>query len=187
MDLGFVEVGHLEPPPPMSQELKKHIEAMNGTDPVLVIQKKLFKTDLSARHNRLLIPILQTRKEFLTVDERRGLERGEGITLRFIEPCLDEDVLVLKKWAQKTTSNYVLIKNWYRIVNKKKNMLLLDAVVQFYAFRIGTHLCGALAIVRDGNYKEITSTDHGSGESSGNNNSNGSSTSNSNSSSVTQN
>ncbi|GKV20803.1 hypothetical protein SLEP1_g30869 [Rubroshorea leprosula] len=56
----------LEPPPNMPIEFKKLIEEMGGSQEKLLIQKIIFKTDLSKTHNRLQIPMNQNRRRTVT-------------------------------------------------------------------------------------------------------------------------
>ena len=63
------------PPPILPPEFKDVINTLNGRDELLVIQKKLFKTDIIKGNNRFSIPLRQiVRKDFLS-----GQEKGELI------------------------------------------------------------------------------------------------------------
>ncbi|KAG6436908.1 hypothetical protein SASPL_101813 [Salvia splendens] len=65
-------------PPQLPEEFRRAIEEMARrkelTAPAtLVIQKELFRTDVSKNHNRLSIPASQISDGFLTEEERRRL------------------------------------------------------------------------------------------------------------------
>ncbi|GKV30526.1 hypothetical protein SLEP1_g39329 [Rubroshorea leprosula] len=77
----------LVPPPNMPPEFKNLIEEMGGSEEKLLIQKILFKTDLSKSHNRLQIPENQVMADFLTEEEERKLDE-KGLNVELIEPCL---------------------------------------------------------------------------------------------------
>ena len=58
--------------------LRNRIRALGGSDVTFVIQKPLFKTDVSPSHNRLSIPLNQIQQSFLTPEESERLNSGEN-------------------------------------------------------------------------------------------------------------
>ena len=70
------ELGLLDPPPALDipEEVRNHIERrLNGTDIMLVIEKKLTATDMNKGENRLSVPRKQVRVDFLTEEEKQEL------------------------------------------------------------------------------------------------------------------
>ncbi|GAV92282.1 DUF313 domain-containing protein [Cephalotus follicularis] len=131
----------------MPQGLLNHIQQMNGSDCIFVIQKKLFKSDVEKSENRLTIPVRQVKNKFLRMEEEEKLEIKEAIQVRVIEPCLDQSFLVLKKWALRTSCSYALVSGWFDVVSNKENKLMQHSIVRLWAFRIGLELCFALTVV----------------------------------------
>ncbi|KAK2973741.1 hypothetical protein RJ640_019741, partial [Escallonia rubra] len=138
------------PPPDMPTEFKNRIREMGGTEPVLVIQKALFKSDVRDLEGRLSIPKNHIEEGFLTdeeervLDSRRGRRFGEMPTL-LIEPKLGECCILLRKYMMKKTALYVLMKPWQEVV--KRNGLKKGMVVQVWSFRVDLKLVLALVIV----------------------------------------
>ena len=56
--------------------LRNRIRALGGSDVTFVIQKPLFKTDVSSGHNRLSIPLNHIQQSFLTPEESERLNSG---------------------------------------------------------------------------------------------------------------
>ncbi|KAL6321092.1 hypothetical protein AAG906_012864 [Vitis piasezkii] len=65
-----------DPPPELPEDLKVRIREMNGTHPILVLEKRLFKTDINEGENRLSMPLNQIRREFLSEDEKMRVVEG---------------------------------------------------------------------------------------------------------------
>ncbi|KAL5567035.1 hypothetical protein UlMin_030199 [Ulmus minor] len=140
------------PPPPMPDCLKQHIYiTMRVKDAKLVIQKRLYASDLNQLQNRLSIPIKQIRcNNFLNEEEKRTLDEMEengknckGIDVIFIEPCFEKTRMVLKKWRYTNSSSYALNNNWIHIA--KKNNMKEGDIVQVWFFRnCNDKLCFAL-------------------------------------------
>ncbi|KAL8256124.1 hypothetical protein R6Q59_031191 [Mikania micrantha] len=126
---------------------------MYGIDMKLVIEKKLYGSDLNANQNRLNMPIkqLKTRPdEFLTADEIRTVYgTKEGIAVRVVGPMLQmyEKSLWLKTWHMKHTDNFVLKTNWYRFVEEHIRVLKKDTMIQVWSFRKDRQLCFAIVPV----------------------------------------
>ena len=66
------------PPLYLPKEFQDVIKSMDGRDELLVIQKSLFKTDLTEGNSWLSIPLRQiVRMDFLTEKRKRSLEQGK--------------------------------------------------------------------------------------------------------------
>ncbi|XP_047942255.1 B3 domain-containing protein At1g05920-like [Salvia hispanica] len=149
---------HHDPPPPrLPEEFRRAIEEMARgkelTAPAtLVIQKELFRTDVSKNHNRLSIPASQISDGFLTEEERRrlGARRKGRVDVRVVEASGEAVAAKLCRWVmakgegrkrkRKTTScSYVINGAWNEIV--ERNVLELGMEVQLWCFRIDGELC----------------------------------------------
>ncbi|GLU01703.1 hypothetical protein SLE2022_189950 [Rubroshorea leprosula] len=142
----------LEPPPNMPIEFKKLIEEMGGSQEKLLIQKIIFKTDLSKTHNRLQIPMNQVMvTDFLTQDEARKLDGEEGLNVDLIEPCLKKSKIHLTKWSMGNSKVFVFNEQWKSVVDRNRT-LKKNAVMQIWSFRTApeSKLCFAMVKVRDG-------------------------------------
>ncbi|XP_052209179.1 putative B3 domain-containing protein At3g24850 [Diospyros lotus] len=133
---------------PLPEKFRRRIENMNGSNPVLVIQKELFKTDVSPHRGRLSMPESQIREEFFLFHEELQLPEIKGTLIgpsRQFECCV-----TLKKWnmAKKSgsvTSIYNLVSGWNSFVSA--NHLREGMAVQVWAFRKESKLCFALVKV----------------------------------------
>ncbi|KAL8227671.1 hypothetical protein R6Q57_015255 [Mikania cordata] len=134
---------------------------MYGIDIKLVIEKKLYGSDLNANQNRLNMPIkqLKTRPdEFLTADEIRTVYgTKEGIAVRVVGPMLQmyEKSLWLKTWHMKHTDNFVLKTNWNRFVEEHIRVLKKDTLIQVWSFRKNRQLCFAIVPVGKPDYMYV--------------------------------
>ncbi|KAF7815842.1 B3 domain-containing protein [Senna tora] len=134
----------------MPLEMKRKIEEMGGCEIKLLIQKQLFPTDLSPKHNRFSIPIKKISNEFLREEEKKVLEtrvsgnnKLGGIKVKVVDPCLREYESLLKKWAMTSCSIYNLTHKWNAIV--QDNQFQCNDAVQLWSFRLPTDdLCFAL-------------------------------------------
>ncbi|KAM7522583.1 hypothetical protein LguiA_012485 [Lonicera macranthoides] len=126
-------------PPPLPQKYRKKVNAMQGSEPVLVIQKRLFNSDLTQQLNRLSIPHKQIMAKFLTDEEKENLKKNL-VEVTLIDPRLVEWTLNMKQWNM-NSSVYVLIKNWYKLVEENEKDLKEGTEVQLWSFRVGTKLC----------------------------------------------
>ncbi|KAL6328210.1 hypothetical protein AAG906_034353 [Vitis piasezkii] len=105
--------------------LRNRIRALGGSDVTFVIQKPLFKTDVSSGHNRLSIPLNQIQQSFLTPEESESLRKWN-----------------MKKASGNSTSMYVLVTNWKSVT--ERNSMKEDETVQLWSFRIKSKLGFAL-------------------------------------------
>ncbi|GMN25075.1 hypothetical protein TIFTF001_034761 [Ficus carica] len=116
----------------------------------LIIEKKLYKTDVDEGQYRLSMPLKQILSDdFLNQDEKMILNRStkkrglkNGLVVRFIGPCREETTMVLKKRNFTRSSSYVLIENWHKIA--MKNGLKKGDTVQVWFFRFNKCPCFAL-------------------------------------------
>ncbi|GKV06498.1 hypothetical protein SLEP1_g18392 [Rubroshorea leprosula] len=141
----------LVPPPNMPTEFKNLIEEMGGSEEKLLIQKIIFKTDLSKSHNRLQIPENQLMADFLTVEEERKLDE-KGLNVSLIEPCLKKSEIHLTKWNMKNSRVFVFNEQWNSVVDGNQSTLKKNAVMQIWSFRTApeSKLCFAMVKVKDG-------------------------------------
>ncbi|RVW69644.1 B3 domain-containing protein [Vitis vinifera] len=105
--------------------LRNRIRALGGSDVTFVIQKPLFKTDVSSGHNRLSIPLNQVQQSFLTPEKSESLRKWN-----------------MKKASGNSTSMYVLVTNWKSVT--ERNSMKEDETVQLWSFRIKSKLGFAL-------------------------------------------
>lgn len=128
-------------------------QGSGGSDVTFVIQKPLFKTDVSSGHNRLSIPLNQVQQSFLTPEESERLNSGgngkkcAAMEVMLIEPSLHRETISLRKWNMKkasgnSTSMYVLVTNWKSVT--ERNSMKEDETVQLWSFRIKSKLGFAL-------------------------------------------
>ncbi|RVW35283.1 putative B3 domain-containing protein [Vitis vinifera] len=117
LDLPRVEMDEGEDPPPeLPEDFKVRIREMNGTHPILVLEKQLFKTDINKGENRLSMPLNQIRREFLSEDEKMRVV--EGMQVKLIQPSLEETTVTFKKWKMKESCHlYVFTREWKLIVH----------------------------------------------------------------------
>ena len=139
------------PPPDLPQEFKEVIKKMGGRDELLVIQKKLFKTDITKNNNRFSIPLRQiVRTDFLNEEEKEKLRAGQEIRVQFIDPMLNtghinyDCHIVLVQWDMpkdtgNTSSTYALRSTWNEV--RESNGLKIDDVVQLWSFRVDEEAC----------------------------------------------
>ncbi|KAK6936513.1 B3 domain-containing protein At2g31720-like [Dillenia turbinata] len=127
-----------DPPPDLPREFKTEIaERYRGTQIVLVIQKRIFKTDVNRGHNRFSVPARQVIKEFLTEEEKRKLN-DQDLSVVLIQPSLESIEMNMKTWVMhkengKASSSYMLKTKWGEVV--KKNNIQIGDIVQLWAFR----------------------------------------------------
>ncbi|KAL6311458.1 hypothetical protein AAG906_012011 [Vitis piasezkii] len=142
LDLPRVEMDEGEDPPPeLPEDFKVRIREMNGTHPILVLEKQLFKTDINKGENRLSMPLNQIRREFLSEDEKMRV--AEGMQVKLIQPSLEETTVTFKKWKMKESCHlYVFTREWKLIVHD--NSLEAGTRIQVWSFRVGSELWFAL-------------------------------------------
>ncbi|XP_048428647.1 putative B3 domain-containing protein At2g27410 [Pyrus x bretschneideri] len=121
------------PPPELPKEFKENIACLNGYQVKLVIQKKLFKTDLSSGHDRLSIPVNQViNKNFLGEDDERLKDNG-FVYVKVIDPCLKvHDNLGLTKWKAHNNNNfsYSLNRGWNSISTDEEVRFKIGDTIQ---------------------------------------------------------
>ena len=122
------------------------INTLNGRDELLVIQKKLFKIDITKGNNRFSIPLRQTvRKDFLSEQEKEELRARQEIPARLIDPKLQIFIdIVLIQWDMpkdtgNTSSTHALRTGWNRV--QKSNDIKKGDLVQLWSFRVGQQAC----------------------------------------------
>ncbi|KAH9697150.1 B3 domain-containing protein [Citrus sinensis] len=132
----------------MPESFKNRIQEENGTDLVLVMQKKITECDLRSNNNRLSIPPTKVRDDnFVNQKEKSILNTKEGIEVLMIPPSLKHIVpLTFKKWKMGDNYTYNLMKTWHDlVVDDKDNGLELGSEVQLWCFRKNnSDLCFAL-------------------------------------------
>ena len=133
---------------PLPEKLRRRIENMNGSNPVLVIQKELFKTDVSPHHGRLSMPESQIREDFFRFHEELTLLGSQlpEIKAMLIGPSRQfECCVTLKKWKMRNVSTYNLVSGWNSFVSA--NHLRAGMAVQVWAFTKESKLWFALVKV----------------------------------------
>ncbi|KAM1064241.1 hypothetical protein ACFX13_028952 [Malus domestica] len=127
------------PPPELPKEFKEKIACLNGYQVQLVIQKKLFKTDLSSGHDRLSMPVNQViNKNFLGEDDERLNDNG-FVYVKVIDPCLKvHDNLGLTKWKAHNNNNfsYSLNRGWNSISTDEEVGFKIGDTIQVWFFRV---------------------------------------------------
>ena len=130
----------------MAKEFKNIIMAKNGSDVKLVIQKKLYKTDMLGRFARLSIPKGQMIAEFLSEEEQMTLQQKKedgvhykGMEVQLIQPSLKECSISLKKWQQGGNNSYMLSSPWNKIA--ENNGLEVGDIIQLWSFRVDHSPC----------------------------------------------
>ena len=129
--------------------LRNRIRALGGSDVTFVIQKPLFKTNVSSGHNRLSNRWTRYNKVSSHLKRARGWTREEtekkcaGMKVMLIEPSLHRETISLRKWNMKkasgnSTSMYVLVTNWKSVT--ERNNMKEDETVQLWSFRIKSKL-----------------------------------------------
>ncbi|GFS39089.1 hypothetical protein Acr_00g0061100 [Actinidia rufa] len=146
-------------PPDMPLKFRERIEGFNASEVVFVIQKRLYKTDVSEGHNRLFMPFSQIKTEFLRPEEKTILENRNGkkipeIEVLLIEPSCEHDwtmslkILEMRKASGQLSYVYNLGTNWNKVVSN--NSLCKGMIVQLWAFRVDSKLCFVLVKVVTG-------------------------------------
>ncbi|OMO60434.1 hypothetical protein CCACVL1_24168 [Corchorus capsularis] len=132
--------------PSLPEHVKEYIINKGGSDIALVIQKRLYFTDINPTASRLSIPISQIKtstSSFLTESETVDLERGIAKDVSLLEPSMKESVVTFSRWNYSgTNSSYVLKGQWNAVV--QHNGLKAYDMVQLWSFRVASNLCFAL-------------------------------------------
>ncbi|KAE8733762.1 hypothetical protein F3Y22_tig00000991pilonHSYRG00069 [Hibiscus syriacus] len=145
--------GRHQPVPDLPETFKDIINGMGGSGEKLIIQKKLYSTDLSKGHCRLSVPLNQVKVEFLTDEEKNLLEQSskKSIEALIIEPCLRKSKMFLKRWEMRKPNGkpssviYVFTGRWNSLA--KDNELKEGDLIQMWSFRQNSKLCFALVLV----------------------------------------
>jgi hypothetical protein len=134
------------PPPDLPLHFKNRINAMNGTQLVLIIQKPLTDTDVNIHNSRLSIPLSQIKpQDFLTEDEIEGFDKHDKVMeeVPFIDPSGEVHSMTLTQWDMRKpsgtkSSSYVLRTNWNKVLKanlKTTSELKAKRVIQIWSFR----------------------------------------------------
>ncbi|KAK9914494.1 hypothetical protein M0R45_038269 [Rubus argutus] len=145
-------------PKDLPEELKRKIENLEGIESfekakmILVIEKKLYLSDLKDGANRLSMPLKQIKPaSFLDEDEIEFLANQGNRPVLVIDPQLDDVELTFRQWNMEkdngnVSSTYVFKTRWKEVY--KKNGLQIDDVVQVWSFRdVGNKLHFALVLL----------------------------------------
>lgn len=145
-------------PKDLPEELKRKIETMEGIESfekakmIMVIEKNLYKADVTDGPNRLSMPLNQIKPEsFLDKDEIKFLADQEDRPVSVISPQLEDVDLTFTQWNMpkgngNVSSMYVFKTRWNEVY--KKNGLQKDDLVQVWSFRdVGNNLHFALVLV----------------------------------------
>ncbi|GAB2219293.1 hypothetical protein Droror1_Dr00006928 [Drosera rotundifolia] len=148
------------PPPDLPDNFKTRVTLLGGRDPVLVIQKYVYKTDVNTYENRLSLPKNQIRVDFLTDEEKAMMEyqminfnkyRREGLPVKVVDMWMMVHDMILKKWGERKNKNgetcwsFALISRWNEVA--ETNGLVVGDVIQLWAFRFDGNKLG-LALVK---------------------------------------
>ncbi|KAI3497951.1 hypothetical protein L1887_33592 [Cichorium endivia] len=135
----------------VTERLKQFItDDLNGKEAMLVIQKRLFASDLDGTQNRLNMPLNQVEThDFLTENEKRDLENKKELTVSLLGPRLQmyPEPMQLKIWNMKSSDNYVLKTKWNSFMNANKEDLKVKRMIQVWSYRREEQLCFAMACV----------------------------------------
>ncbi|KAJ4726647.1 B3 domain-containing protein [Melia azedarach] len=155
------------PAPFLPEKLKNYIiKEMGGRDIKFVIQKNLYKSDLTSNHGRLLMPLSQIReKNFLTKEEilkvsaeekpsmtkeeKKELQESKKIPVKIVEPSLEQSEMKFTRWYVGNNHScpcYVLIAGWTNFA--EKHGLKVDEGIQVWSFRRGEDDQLSFALVR---------------------------------------
>ncbi|PHU00453.1 hypothetical protein BC332_30240 [Capsicum chinense] len=137
---------------------KKIVQTGGSLESVkLVIEKRLFMSDVKRVEGRFSIPQKQVNSVFLEPeeDERLNMRNGDNMCemrVKLIEPSGEIGEINLRKWFMNkengnTSLSYVLVTYWNEVV--KTNDLKIGTKVQLWAFRKSTDLCFALVKLED--------------------------------------
>ncbi|XP_045828733.1 uncharacterized protein LOC123920516 [Trifolium pratense] len=138
--------------PELPLVFKEKIEQMQGSDVMLVIQKKLTKSDVEENNGRLSIPENQVinenflepnEKSSLDYDRKEGRKKRIGMSVSVLDPSLNlYNGMCFKKWKMGKSEIYNITGEWNELV--ENNHLEKDQKVQVWSFRSHHQLCFAL-------------------------------------------
>ncbi|XP_061999610.1 putative B3 domain-containing protein At5g35780 [Rosa rugosa] len=145
-------------PNDLPEDLKRKIGTLEGIESfekakmTMVIEKRLFETDLTDSASRLSMPLKQIKPEsFLDEDEIKFLASQQDWPVSVISPELKDENLTFRQWNMNknngnVSSSYVLKTGWNEL--HKKNGLQVNDVIQVWSFRdVGNNLHFALVLV----------------------------------------
>ncbi|KAJ9555973.1 hypothetical protein OSB04_010587 [Centaurea solstitialis] len=115
---------------------------------VLVVEKRLTKSDVNRKEGRLLLmPILHDKvRAFLTAPEKERLDEKKDIEVTVFDPKLRKSMVNLRSWKMK--QKYLVFKTgWNQVV--VANKLRENMVLQVWSFRVDEELRFALLRVDD--------------------------------------
>ena len=111
------------------------VEEKKGTNLVLVITKKVFKSDISITHMRLQMPISKVTLEegFLSNEQRNGLSNKVHVKVRLVGPTFEkEEKMEIRKW----NGCYALTTSgWCRALKMYYRDLRIGDFVQVWSFK----------------------------------------------------
>lgn len=125
------------------------VQGVGGSNARLVVQKKLFDSDVTSGQSRFSIPKGKIAHGFLTREESDLLNDGKKIKVSLIQPCGKTSELLLAKWRLSSSSSYVLTKNWTSVWKEPRNGLGKGEEVQLWSYRVEGKLCFWLVNVRN--------------------------------------
>ncbi|CAA0820550.1 B3 domain-containing protein [Striga hermonthica] len=119
--------------PGLPGEFVEYIIRNNGRPEsfVLLIEKKLFNTDLSPSHARLSVPICQVKRPFLLKEEVEKLKADRAMKVKLLQPNVEKCRLTLALWESNST--YVLNGGWTEVVDRNK--LVIGTSVRLWSYR----------------------------------------------------
>nr|KYP73409.1 B3 domain-containing protein At3g25182 family [Cajanus cajan] len=136
-------------PRELPRMFKEKIKELNGCEEKFVMQKELFKSDISLNNARFSIPPKKLVDKFLTETEESFLDVREeenktvpSIPVLVLDPSLREYNLLFKKWDMMRSSVYNLATGWNQILHH--NNFKVDDTMQLWSFRVSSQLCFAL-------------------------------------------
>ncbi|KAH7840114.1 hypothetical protein Vadar_012818 [Vaccinium darrowii] len=148
----------------LPEEFKDKIRELNGSDAIMVMEKKLFATDVNTGNARLSLPAREIDLRFLSEEEKVFLAtRQDGnkisrIKSRIIVEGGMEHGICLSQWEmpKKASGNvsvvYVLLSGWKDVV--EAHNLRKDDIVQLWSFRVEGNPWFALVRVGSQNGEE---------------------------------
>ncbi|KAM7256054.1 hypothetical protein ACFE04_011795 [Oxalis oulophora] len=123
--------------PNIPEVLRNYIvNNLKGSEPVLVIQKQLYKSDTEDSQNRFNIPYKQIKDDTVfTEGEKQNLEEKHKLAVCVIAPSLEQwDDLVLRQCSMSDNKYYGLISGWNRF--RKRYGFERDDIVQLWFSRV---------------------------------------------------
>lgn len=134
---------------PLAEKYKERVIGMGGSEPVLVIEKMIYTSDVISKLNRFSIPFRQIiSRDFLTEEEKLALlKREELIVVSMMDPCYREWTLTMRQWNMNSDVYVLNSDNWQDFV--KANALKPGMKVQLWSFRVGGRLCFLLVRLDD--------------------------------------